>query len=87
MKLFACVGTLPSVCFEVVCMCRCAQDRTTRGIVKISYDLGYATHTKSLLVGSETTVEDIVGQIHEQLRLTGSPQDYVIEERNHMTQG
>jgi hypothetical protein len=54
--------------------------------VKVSYDLGYATHTKSLLAEGHTTVEDIVGQIHEQLRLAGAPQDYAIEERNHMTQ-
>lgn len=65
----------------------CVQDLTHRGIIKVSYDLGYATQTKSLLVEGNTTAKDVVEQLFDQLRLGGAAAEYCIEERNHMSGG
>lgn len=53
----------------------------------MTYDRGYALQTKSLLVGSDTTAEEVIDQLIDALGLTGSPDDYILEERNHLTQG
>ena len=73
-------------------MCACfaltlLQDLSHRGIIKVSYDLGYATQTKSLLVEGHTTAKAVVEQLFEQLRLGGAAIDYCLEERNHMSGG
>jgi 2C-methyl-D-erythritol 2,4-cyclodiphosphate synthase len=57
-----------------------------RGILKVTYDRGYAIQTKSMLVGSDSTAEDLIEQLIDSLGLTGSAEDYILEERNYMTQ-
>jgi len=65
----------------------CVQDLSHRGIIKVSYDLGYATQTKSLLVEGHTSAKDVVEQLVGQLKLGGAAVDYCLEERNHMSGG
>ena len=58
-----------------------------KGIIKVTYDRGYALQTKSLLVESTTTVAEAVVQLFRALGLRGAPVDYALEERNIMTGG
>ena len=58
-----------------------------KGIVKVTYDRGYALQTKSLLMENTTTTADAVVQLFEALGLRGSPSDYALEERNIVTGG
>lgn len=58
-----------------------------KGIVKVTYDRGYALQTKSLLLENTTTAADAVVQLFDALGLRGSPSDYALEERNIMTGG
>lgn len=52
----------------------------------MTYDRGYAIQTKSVLVESTLTAEDLIDQLIDSLGLTGGVDDYILEERNHMTQ-
>ena len=63
------------------------QDLVYKGIVKVTYDRGYALQTKSLLMENTTTTADAVVQLFEALGLRGSPSDYALEERNIVTGG
>lgn len=63
------------------------QDLVYKGIIKVTYDRGYALQTKSLLVESTTTVAEAVVQLFRALGLRGAPVDYALEERNIMTGG
>lgn len=63
------------------------QDLAFKGVLKVSYDRGYAMQTKSLLVESTTTASEVVEQLFDALGLRGSPTDYALEERNIMTGG
>lgn len=58
-----------------------------KGIVKVTYDRGYALQTKSLLLENTTTTADAVEQLFDALGLRGSPSDYALEERNIVTGG
>lgn len=58
-----------------------------KGIVKVTYDRGYALQTKSLLLHSTTTSSQAVEQLFQALGLRGSPTDYALEERNVLTGG
>ena len=58
-----------------------------KGVVKVTYDRGYATQTKSLLLESTTTASETVAQLIEGLGLRGMPSDYALEERNLRTGG
>jgi hypothetical protein len=58
-----------------------------KGIVKVTYDRGYALQTKSLLLENTTTTASAVVQLFEALGLRGSPSDYALEERNIVTGG
>ena len=51
-----------------------------KGVVKVTYDRGYATQTKSLLLESTTTASETVAQLIEGLGLRGMPSDYALEE-------
>ena len=55
--------------------------------MKFTYDRGYAIQTKSMLVGSDLSTDDVIDQLIDSLGLTGSVDDYELEEINHMTQG
>lgn len=61
------------------------QDLVYRGVIRITYDRGYAIQTKSMLVGSDSVTEDLIRQLIEVLGLSGKPEEYVLEERNHST--
>ena len=63
------------------------QDLVYKGIVKVTYDRGYALQTKSLLMENTTTTAEAVVQLFEALGLRGSPSDYALEERNIVTGG
>ena len=63
------------------------QDLMYKGVVKVTYDRGYAVQTKSLLLESTTTVAETVAQLHHGLGLRGTPMDYALEERNMRTGG
>ena len=63
------------------------QDLKYKGILKITYDRGYAVQTKSMLVESTTTAIELIEQLIDTLGLTGGAEDYVLEERNLMTSG
>lgn len=63
------------------------QDLLYKGIVKVTYDRGYALQTKSLLLENTTTAADAVVQLFDALGLRGSPSDYALEERNIVTGG
>ena len=63
------------------------QDLKYKGILKITYDRGYAVQTKSMLVESTTTAMELIEQLIDTLGLTGGAEDYVLEERNLMTNG
>lgn len=58
-----------------------------KGIVKVTYDRGYALQTKSLLLKNTTTTREAVEQLFEALGLRGNPKDYALEERNVLTGG
>ena len=58
-----------------------------KGIVKVTYDRGYATQTKSLLLESTTTAAETVAQLCQCLNLRGTPMDYALEEHNLRTGG
>ena len=58
-----------------------------KGIVKVTYDRGYALQTKSLLLQNTTTAYEAVEQLFDALGLRGSPTDYALEERNVLTGG
>lgn len=58
-----------------------------KGIVKVTYDRGYALQTKSLLLQNTTTAFEAVEQLIDALGLRGSPSDYALEERNVVTGG
>lgn len=58
-----------------------------KGIVKVTYDRGYALQTKSLLLHNTTTAFEAVEQLFAALGLRGSPSDYALEERNIVTGG
>lgn len=58
-----------------------------KGIVKVTYDRGYALQTKSLLLENTSTAFEAVKQLFEALGLRGSPKDYALEERNIVTGG
>jgi len=64
-----------------------SKDLAFKGVLKVSYDRGYAMQTKSLLVESTTTASEVVEQLFDALGLRGSPTDYALEERNIMTGG
>ena len=55
--------------------------------MKITYDRGYAIQTKSLLVGNNTSSEELIDQLICSLGLTGCVEDYVLQEKNHLTHG
>lgn len=59
------------------------QDLVYRGVIRITYDRGYAIQTKSMLIGSDSVAEDMIRELIEVLGLSGNPEDYAIEERNH----
>ena len=63
------------------------QDLVYKGIVKVTYDRGYALQTKSLLLENTTTAADAVVQLFDALGLRGKPTDYALEEHNIMTGG
>ena len=63
------------------------QDLMYKGVVKVTYDRGYATQTKSLLLESTTTAAETVAQLFHSLGLRGTPMDYALEERNVRTGG
>lgn len=63
------------------------QDLVYKGIVKVTYDRGYAMQTKSLLLENTTTAADAIVQLFDALGLRGSPSDYALEERNIVTGG
>jgi len=65
----------------------CTQDLVYKGIVKVTYDRGYAIQTKSLLLENTTTCDEAIAQLYEALGLPGNPKDYALEERNVMTGG
>ena len=58
-----------------------------KGVVKVTYDRGYAVQTKSLLLESTTTAMETLVQLIEGLGLRGTPADYALEERNKRTGG
>ena len=58
-----------------------------KGVVKVTYDRGYALQTKSLLLESTTTATETVDQLIEGLGLRGTPLDYALEQRNTRTGG
>ena len=58
-----------------------------KGIVKVTYDRGYAIQTKSLLLENTTTADEAIEQLFEALGLPGNPKDYALEERNILTGG
>ena len=58
-----------------------------KGVIKVTYDRGYAVQTKSLLLESTTTASETVSQLVDGLNLRGSPSDYALEERNLRTGG
>lgn len=62
-----------------------SKDLVYKGVVKVSYDRGYALQTKSLLVKSSTTASEVVEQLFDALGLRGSPTDYALEEHNTRT--
>ena len=64
-----------------------SQDLKYKGVLKITYDRGYAVQTKSMLVESTTTAIELIEQLIDTLGLTGGAEDYVLEERNLMTHG
>lgn len=55
--------------------------------MKITYDRGYAIQTKSLLVGNNMSSEELIDQLIGSLGLTGCVEDYVLQEKNHLTHG
>ena len=63
------------------------QDLGYKGIVRVTYDRGYALQTKSLLLENTSTAFEAVEQLFEALGLRGSPKDYALEERNVVTGG
>ena len=63
------------------------KDLVFKGIVKVTYDRGYALQTKSLLLENVTTSSQAVEQLFEALGLRGDPKDYALEERNVVTGG
>lgn len=63
------------------------QDLVFKGVLKVTYDRGYALQTKSILVESNTTAAEVVEQLSEALGLRGTSSDYALEERNIMTGG
>ena len=58
-----------------------------KGVIKVTYDRGYAVQTKSLLLESTTTAAETVAQLIEGLGLRGTSADYALEERNKRTGG
>ena len=56
-----------------------------KGVLKVTYDRGYALQTKSLLVENSTTSGDVVDQLYDAFRLKGNPTDFALEECNLMT--
>ena len=58
-----------------------------KGVVKVTYDRGFAVQTKSLLLESTTTATETVAQLFHGLGLRGTPMDYALEERNVRTGG
>ena len=67
--------------------CTNLQDLVYKGVLKITYDRGYVLQTKSVLTESNSTVEEVIDQLIDALGLTGSCDDYVLEERNLITNG
>ncbi len=67
--------------------CFALQDLVYKGVVKVTYDRGYALQTKSLLVENVTTASEAVEQLFDALGLRGNPSDYAMEEQNLMTGG
>lgn len=63
------------------------QDLVYKGVLKVTYDRGYVLQTKSVLTESTSTVEEVIDQLIDALGLTGSCDDYVLEERNLLTHG
>ena len=63
------------------------KDLSYKGIVKVTYDRGYALQTKSLLLQNTSTAYEAVEQLFEALGLRGDPKDYALEERNILTGG
>lgn len=55
--------------------------------MKITYDCGYAIQTKSLLVDSNTSSEELIDRLIDCLGLTGRVEEYVLQEKNHLTHG
>ncbi|XP_064382815.1 uncharacterized protein LOC135331544 [Halichondria panicea] len=62
-----------------------SKDLVYKGVVKVTYDRGYALQTKSLLVENVTTTSEAVEQLFDALGLRGNPSDYAMEEHNLMT--
>lgn len=71
----------------ILCSPSSHQDLVYKGIVRVTYDRGYALHTKSLLLENTTTAIQAVEQLFEALGLRGKPKDYALEERNTVTGG
>lgn len=51
--------------------------------MKITYDRGFAIQTKSILAGSNVTTSKIIEKLIINMGLSGTVDDYVLEERNH----
>ena len=58
-----------------------------RGVIKFTYDRGYALQTKSTLVDSDMNTVDVIDRLIDSLGLTGDVEDYQLQEINHMSQG
>ena len=63
------------------------QDLVYKGVIKFTYDRGYALQTKSTLVDSGMTTNAVIDRLIDSLGLTGDVEDYQLQEINHMTKG
>lgn len=71
----------------VCCVLFILKDLVYKGVLKVTYDRGFVLQTKSVLTESTSNVVEVIEQLIDALGLTGSCEDYVLEERNLMTSG